>query len=197
MAGIKVRLNLLHHPNPPYTGAPSVPITDFEGQTRWVGPPVLYQESLSGGGFYAAKLQCEPYERDDWNTFAKFNVYGTEIVPSSEYSVYLVPSNGGPCSKPVQLYTARWGDVAAEFNPPSETQQPDISDVSALVDRFRNVLLAIPKAQAYLAGEPGNPFGELTHGVLSVPFGFGHISACVDAFRGGPYIYTIRPCPQP
>ena len=42
---------------------------------------------------------------------------------------------------------------------------------------------------------PGNPFGEITHAVLNVDFGFSHISVCVDAFRGVPYPYTIRPCP--
>ena len=41
-----------------------------------------------------------------------------------------------------------------------------------------------------MAGEPGNPFGEITPAVLNVAFGFSHISACVDAFRSVPYPYT-------
>ena len=51
------------------------------------------------------------------------------------------------------------------------------------------------KARALLAGEPGNIFGEITPPVLNVDFGFSHISACVDAFRGVPYPYSIASCP--
>jgi len=73
--------------------------------------------------------------------------------------------------------------------------QPDISDVSALVDKFRNAPSAPIKARGLLAGEPGNAFGEITPAVLSVDFGFSHISACVDAYRGAPYPYVISACP--
>jgi hypothetical protein len=90
--------------------------------------------------------------------------------------------------------TTRWGDVRAPYNPPDPSIQPDISDVSSLVDKFRSAPNAPIKARALLAGEPGNLFGEITPAVLNVDFGFSHISACVDAFRGVPYPYTIRTC---
>jgi len=73
--------------------------------------------------------------------------------------------------------------------------QPDISDVSALVDKFRSAPGAPPKVRGLLAGEPGNPFGEITPAVIGVDYGFSHISACVDAFRGAAYPYTIQACP--
>jgi hypothetical protein len=75
------------------------------------------------------------------------------------------------------------------------TVQPDITDVSVLVDKFRNAPGAPIKARALLAGEPGNPFGEITDPVIAVDFSFAHISACVDAFRGVPYPYTVSSCP--
>ena len=71
----------------------------------------------------------------------------------------------------------------------------DIADIRALVNKFRSAPGAPIKARALLAGEPGNPFGEITHPVLNVDLGFSHISACVDAFRGVPYPYTISTCP--
>jgi hypothetical protein len=73
--------------------------------------------------------------------------------------------------------------------------QPDVTDIGALVNKFRSAPDAPIKARAFLAGAPGNTFGEITDPVLDVDFGFGHISACVDAFRGVPYPYMIATCP--
>ena len=127
---------------------------------------------------------------------------GSAIVPSSSYKVdWLAQSCMGQeetCTdivKTVTLETARWGDVRPPYSPPDLSVQPDISDVSALVDKFRNAPGAPIKSRAILAGAPGNAFGEVTHEVLNVDFGFSHISACVDAFRGVPYPYTIQACP--
>lgn len=199
---IRVNLTSLHHVLPPYTGGPSVPFTSFEGQARWVGAPTQYVESSSSGTpFFAANLQCDPHYRD-WSTVSLLHVTGSAIVPSSLYDVENVSSNClgiedtcSAVSAAVQIGTRRWGDVETPFNPPSATVQPDVSDISALVDKFRSAPGAPIKARALLAGEPGNPFGEITSIVLSVDLGFSHISACVDAFRGVPYPYTISSCP--
>jgi hypothetical protein len=95
----------------------------------------------------------------------------------------------------VTVSTSRWGDVATPYNPPDPSDQPSISDVSALLDKFRNATGAPTKARTLLAGVPGNPDGEITHSILNVDYGFSHISACIDAFRGDPYPYTISSCP--
>lgn len=199
---LRVRLGSLHHVVPPYSGGPSVPFTSFEGQVRWVGPPAQYTESSSSGVlFWASALQCEPHYQD-WSTVGLLHVTGSAIVPSSVYEVENVAAScmgvEESClavSAPLTISTTRWGDVASPYNPPSPTVQPDISDISALVDKFRGAPGAPIKARALLAGEPGNPFGEITPPVLVVDFGFSHISACVDAFRGVPYPYTIQSCP--
>ena len=179
-----------------------MPFKSLEGQLRWVGPPGQHVEfSASGIPFYAAPLQCAPYYQD-WSTVGLLHVTGSPITPSSVYEVENVAarcmgteSTCSDVSAPVQLATTRWGDVRTPYNPPDPSVQPDISDVSARVDKFRNAPGAPIKARAILAGEPGNPFGEITPAVLSVDFGFSHISACVDAFRGVPYPYTIAMCP--
>jgi hypothetical protein len=187
---------------PPYTGGPSITFTSFEGQSRWVGPPTQYVESgASGIPFYASRLQCTPHYQD-WSTVGLLHVTGSAIAPSSSYGVEnLAASCQGSeascaaVSAPLSIATTRWGDVRTPYNPPDGSVQPDISDVSALVDKFRNAPGAPIKARALLAGEPGNNFGEITHAVLNVDFGFSHISACVDAFRGVPYPYTMSACP--
>jgi hypothetical protein len=50
---------------------------------------------------------------------------------------------------------------------------------------------ALIKARALLAGT--DTYGNIT--TLGIDLGFSHIVACVDAFRGKPYPYTIEPCP--
>ena len=199
---IRIWLSVLHHVNPLYTGGPSVPFTSFEGQVRWVGPPTQYVESSSSGvPFFTSPLQCAPHYQD-WSTVGLLHVTGSAITPSSIYEVENVAAScagiEATCttvSAPLTIATTRWGDVRSPYNPPDGSVQPDISDVSALVDKFRNAPGAPIKARGILAGAPGNTFGEVTHDVLNVDFGFSHISACVDAFRGVPYPYTISACP--
>lgn len=202
VGAIRVRLTSLHQVNPPYTGGPTIPFTSFEGQTRWVGPPQQYVESSSQPiPFWVSHLQCTPHYQD-WSGYPAVYVSGTEIVPSStyEYEMLYASCSGieDTCLDVSATYvaaTTRWGDVWTPFNPPDASVQPDVADISALVNKFRNAPGAPSKAQALLAGAPGNSFGQITHEVLNVDFGFSHISMCVDAFRGIPYPYAPASCP--
>ncbi len=190
---IRVTLASLHLVNPPYTGGPSVPFTGFEGQVRWVGPPSSYTESSAiPTPFFASHLQCTPHYQN-WTTVGLLHVTGSAIVPSSNYVVQTVAAscmgNESGCSAvsgALQLRTTRWGDVALPFNPPDGSIQPDFSDVSAEVDKFKSVVGAPVKARALLASASINIGPDLD---------FTHIAACVDAFKGLPYPYTIDSCP--
>ena len=194
---LRVGLTSLHHVVPPYSGGPSVPFTSFEGQSRWVGPPVQYVESASSGTpFYASVLQCTPHYRD-WSTVGLLHVTGSAIVPSSMYEVENVAAicsgieaNCTAVSAPLVIGTTRWGDVETPYNPPAPSTQPDLGDVSALVNKFRNAPGAPIKARALLVG--GDAFGAID---IATEFSFIHIAACVDAFRGRPYPHTIEACP--
>ena len=126
------------------------------------------------------------------------HVTGSAIVPSSVYEVENVAAscmgNESSCtavSPALTVSTTRWGDVETPYNPPSLTAQPDVGDISALVNKFRSSAGAPIKARAFLAGD--DAFGNIT--TLNVDLGFGHIAACVDAFRGKPYPFTIQACP--
>jgi hypothetical protein len=160
----------------------------------------------SGIPFYASQLECAPYYHD-WSALNPpvppiLHVTGSAVVPSSIYEVENVAAscmgnevNCMAVSTPLTISTTRWGDVWEPYNPPDGSVQPDITDVSKLVDKFRNAIGAPIKARGIQAGQPGDAFGEVTMPVMAVDFGFSHISACVDAFRGVPYPYTIRACP--
>lgn len=197
---IRVKLISLHHVNPPYSGGPSVPFMSFEGESRWVGQPAQYVESTSTGTpLFAASLRCTPYYQD-WSTIPLLHVTGSAIVPSSVYEITNVAS---PCmgieatctanSVPLTVNTTRWADVETPYNPPSTTTQPDLGDVAALVNKFKSVPGAPIKARALLAGD--DAFGNISTSTLSLDLGFGHIAACVDAFKGKPYPHTIQACP--
>ena len=96
-------------------------------------------------------------------------------------------------SAALEIKTTRWGDVEIPYNPPDPTLQPNLADVSALVNKFRSQAGAPIKARALLAGD--DAFGNISTTTMSVDFGFTHISACVDAFRGKPYPHTVSACP--
>ena len=196
---LRVKLVSLHHVDPPYTGGASVPFTVFEGQAMYVGPPTQYEESASGGTpFYASQLQCTPYYQD-WSTITLLHVSGEAIVPSSTYEVTnLAASCAGHesycslLSAALEIKTTRWGDVVEPFNPPGTDPQPDTSDISALVNKFKSAMGAPIKARALLAG--GNARGTMGPAEISPDFSFTQISLCVDAFKGLPYPYKPGKC---
>jgi hypothetical protein len=198
---IRVHLTSLHHPAPCYIEC--LPLfTLFEGQYVWVGPPQWYVESnATGTTFLASAVQCTPYYQD-WSTVGLLHVTGSAIIPSSAYHVEQVASScegresdsdclpaGANVSSQLQVKTTRWGDIDTPYNPPSTTAQPDVGDISALVNKFRSSSGAPIKARAWLAGVDG--FGSIS---MAQDLDFSHISACVEAFRGMTYPYKIGKC---
>ena len=192
---LRVKLVALHHVVPPYTGGVSTPFTLFEGLTQYVGQPVQYIcAACTYAPFYASKLQCEPYYHD-WTTVGLLHVTGEAIVPTSVYEVQNLAAScmgsEASCtavSTPLSIVTTRWGDVVDAFNPPSTTSQPDFGDIAALVNKFKGAPGAPIKARALLAG---NARGNID---IVPDLGFGHISACVDAFKGLAYPYKPGKC---
>lgn len=179
---LRVTLTSLHHVDPPYSGGTATDFSSFEGNVRWVGPPTEYVESSTNPAtFHAATLQCTPFYQD-WSTVGLLHITGREIVPSSVYTLENVAiscqGNEAGCaevSSALELNTNRWADVVAPFSGQTPTVQPDISDVSALVDKFRSAPGAPLKVQALLVSDVPDMEGDID---------FTQISAAVDAFRG-------------
>jgi len=194
-SAIRVTPTSLHHVSPPYTGGASIPFTLFEGQSQYVGPPAQYVESASSGTpFYASQLQCTPHYQN-WSTIGLLHVTGEAIVPSSTYNVENLAAscsgNEPSCtavSTPLAILTTRWGDVETPYNPPVSDPQPDTSDISALVNKFKSALGAPIKARSLLFGDSR---GRID---IAPDLNFSHISACVDAFKGLPYPYKPGKC---
>jgi hypothetical protein len=202
---LRVRLTTLHLVVPPYTGAPSIQFTLFQGQSVYVGPPATYVESSgTPTPFKSSYTTCTPHYRD-WNTVGLLHVQGSAIVPSSTYQVENVSSvcqgvegvgeclsGGDNVSAQIEIKTTRWGDVEVPYNPPDPTAQPSIADVTAMVAKFRNTAGAAIKARVLIAGN--NAFGEISVSTTTNDFNFTHIAACVDAFRGQAYPFKMGKC---
>jgi hypothetical protein len=208
ITAIRVDLVELQSPLPP--NAPQYPAQDFSayefaptctdpgGCVRWVGPAGTFLESQdvpSRGSFQAARLQCTPYYRD-WSSLGLIYVVGPDVVPSSKYDIRQfaqsctgVESACTAVSAPLRVSTGRSGDVSAPFQsaaPP--LTQPNALDVTALVNKFRNLatgVLSKPLAQM----QPNLP--DLNADVNALD-----VVAVVDAFRGFAYPFS-GPCVCP
>ncbi|MFH1108460.1 MAG: hypothetical protein V1790_04580 [Planctomycetota bacterium] len=141
-------------------------------------------------------MQCSPFYFD-WVTETEtkpITVVGAEILPSSEYRVQ---AYGASCkgsevgctniSAAVRMLTRRSGDVAARFNPPDSSTQPDAIDVTQLVNKFKNV-----------PGSPIKPIAQLQPNLpeLNADIDASDIVAVVDAVKGFAYPFG-GPCPCP
>jgi hypothetical protein len=179
-----------------YESATCTAAGEANGCVRWAGKPGTFLESQgnSGAGNYrAARLQCTPFYHD-WSGEGLIHVVGAEVVPSSTYEVEnLAESCIGiedtctALSMPLTIRSARSGDVAAPYNPPGTTTQPDAIDVTQLVNKFKN-----------LPGAPIKPIAQLQPNLpeLNADINALDVVAVVDAFKGSAYPFS-GPCPCP
>jgi len=195
---ISVELAELMHPVPPVP--PPNQATDYsaiEGQLRFVGPVEDCVESENPPStFKCATLQCMPTYLD-WSAVlgdATLHVRGSEIVPSSTYLIRHVPFacrgtevECAATSDPLTITTQRWGDVIEPFQdvtPGAPLTQPNIIDVAAVVDKFKNIPTATTEARADLTP-------ALPDGVTNVA----DIVGVVDGFKGLVYLFPMNDCP--
>lgn len=199
VTALRVKFVSLHNVVPPYNGGPTVPFSLFNGLSVWVGPPGTYMESTANQTpFHAAFTRCTPHYQD-WTTVGLLHVTGSHIVPSSIYHVEQVPidcqGQEVDCafvSPHVEIRTTRWGDVDEDFNPPSPGVQPDVEDISSIVDKFKSKPGAPIKAR--VVNTPSNAFGEITTLQLTQDTSILAVNSCVDAFRGPPYPSRMGKC---
>jgi len=189
--------NLPQNPPPNFSAFESgATCSDSIGCVRWVGKPGTFLESQDNpglGSFKAARLECTPYYHD-WTIEGLIHIVGGEIVPSSTYTIETLAATcagiEGSCtsvSSPLEVRTARSGDVELPFNPPSTSTQPDVTDVAQLVNKFKNLAGALPKASTQL--QPN--VQELNADINALD-----VVAVVDAVKQKAYGFS-GPCPCP
>ena len=168
------------------------------GRHLWVGEPRLITEQAGTGGdteptFLGANLQCTP-AYTDFGVLGTVCVFDDAIVPSGVYDVQAIIEGCAAAvepnySEPLGVSTSgRWGDVTGGWNgmewlPPDGTV--DFTDITAVVEKFRNLPDALTKARADLVGEVPDSLVD-----------FMDISAVVDGFKGFGYPYAVpEDCP--
>ncbi|MBI1825869.1 MAG: hypothetical protein HY287_05900 [Planctomycetes bacterium] len=196
ISALRVTLNSLQHPQPPnFPQFPPQNFSAFEGQVRWVGPPQDCDETESPSTtFKCAFLQCTPVYAD-WSSLLNGNwlhVTGAEVMPSSAYTFDQLNAscqgNEQSCAdiaKSAQVTTARWGDCVSAYqlaSPP--LTQPNITDITAIINKFKGVPGAISRTRAQLVP---NSIAVVQH--ISIA----DVAAGVDTFIALEY---VQPGPQ-
>jgi len=159
----------------------------------WVGAPSDVSEASGNSGstppptFHAARLQCTPHCMD-WGALPVVHVFDDEIVPGVTYAVQAVDcacevTNDAEFSLVGFIAMSRWGDVVGDCSvtpclPPDGNV--DFIDISAVVDKFRN-----------LPGAPVKARVDVSPAVPDKVIDFVDISYVVDAFRGNDYPFAL------
>ncbi len=196
---VRVELTSIHRPVPDNAETfPAPDLTMHEGELRWVGPVgncVDTEEPLLE--YRCAQLQCKPHYADDWGT-EPINVTGAAITPSSLYTVRTVPrvcrGNEPQCglaSAPLLIRTQRWGDILTPFQlpegEPGTANQPDVRDLTAMVDRIAEAGRFVSFPTAKLHRNVPDP---------STKINVTDLTDAVDAVKSAAYPFT-GPCTCP
>jgi hypothetical protein len=167
------------------------PFDTFNGDAWFVGQPFEVTEASSSDSdnpaptFWAATLQCGAPHYDDWSQYGIVHAYDAGIIPGASYAIQAIAADcalgeEANYSETLVVVTSVLGDVAgascgSSCNPPQGVV--DFVDISAEVDKFKNVPAALLKSRADL----------ISNDVLSpIPdrkVDFVDIASCVDAFR--------------
>jgi len=167
-----------------------------EGTQLWLDAPMTYSEiaGRSDGTsptFAVSRLSCEPVFLD-WSGVGVVHVTDGMIVPGASYEVQAVDLACGVgaeeyYSGPLRLTTAGWGDITRDCSVSpcaASGDGVDFVDITAVVDKFRNLPTAPPKARTDLA--PGTPDQKVD--MIDV-------ARVLGAFRGEAYPFTVTdPC---
>jgi len=164
----------------------------LNGKTLWVGPP--YQLSDNSGTtddtppvFTAAYLQCDPHYTD-WSQYGTIHAYHRGIVPDATYTIQAIeegcPVDDEGCyTTGLAVSTNKWGDIVGDCDETGCTLPNgivDFTDIMSLVDKFRNLPLAVSK-----------PRGDIGDELPDRRVGFIDVSWTVHTFQGGGYPFYV------
>jgi len=134
--------------------------------------------------FWAATLGCEPAYAD-WTVYGCVDVFDDAIVPGATFAVEVITegcdrTNSGNYSLPLNVTLSAIGDAVSDCGVAPCTAPEgvvDFVDISAVVDKFRNLPGAPRKARVDLINS------DVAQALPDKKVDFVDISYCVDAFR--------------
>jgi predicted outer membrane repeat protein len=187
--------------------SPPPSLSQFEGQTRWLGAPVeiVDEAAPTPPNYIGAPLACTAAGAGvrDWSPAglaATFGVdadtsriffYDSGVVPCSVYEVSHCSDamNEATCSDPVLVFTSRMADAWPPFE---VVGQPSFTDINAVVGKYKGIPFApgnppLGGAPEWHAFQKGNVVGDYNLSVVNKKVGFLDIGVAVDGYKGIPY----------
>jgi hypothetical protein len=154
--------------------------------------------------FWGAELGCDPYFTD-WTQYEFVHVWDEGIIPNGEYDLQVIdyscmelpgweddPRAWSPLVRSTQ---SDWADLVEDCttcpcSPPEGSTT--IQDVTAVLDKFKNLSCNVKKARADLEGAPAGD-ARIPDQVISIT----DVTRCLEAFRGEDYPPPGFPPPSP
>lgn len=190
-----------------------IPFDVLNGTSMWAGPPIEIcgnsgqnasvapadcgpaqgsPPDQPGPTSFFSLLQCDPFYVD-WSQFGVVNIHHQNIVPSSIYEIQSISDNCEPLdessfSEPLTVITSLWGDVVKDCTispcPPPDGSVDIVTDVTAILDSFRNT-----------PGAPSKSRTDIEPAPLDFKINFTDVTLCLGAFSGAEYPFDPLPFP--
>jgi choice-of-anchor B domain-containing protein len=161
------------------------PFESFESTYMWVDTPQDIVDTIDPvTTVKRSRLTCGPVYAD-WGSMGSVLIADDEIVPGGLYEVQQISllcdrSMEANYSAPADAASsAKWGDMVGGDASDPPDGDTNFSDISAMVDKFKNETGAVRIDIADL--QPGEPDGVID---------FDDISADVDAYKGYSYPFS-------
>ncbi|MGD2110403.1 MAG: hypothetical protein PVI86_13565, partial [Phycisphaerae bacterium] len=165
----------------------------LNGKTMWLGPPAARSEASGTTGpepepaVTVSYLQCAPHYAD-FGELDTVHAYHKGIIPNGVYTIQATKEgcpveDEGCYTSGLTLTTSMWGDVVGdcEGNACSAPNGvTDFRDITALVDKFKNVPGAVSK-----------PRGDIGDEIPDGRVDFLDTGLAVHSFRGAGYPFVV------
>jgi hypothetical protein len=188
--------------------SPPPSLSQFEGQTRWLGAPVeiVDEAAPTPPNYIGAPLACMAAEAElrDWSgagletsfggdaDSSRIYFFDTAVVPCSVYEVSHCadPLNQATCSAPVLIFTSRMADAWPPFAP--APGQPSFTDINTHVNKYKGIPFTpgnppLGGAPEWHTLEKGNVVADYNVSVANKKVGFLDIGVAVDGYKSIPY----------
>jgi hypothetical protein len=167
--------------------------------TRQGAPCPIQVGDLSSTTLWASEMDCTPYYTD-WTQYGVVHVFDEGITPGGVYDIQVINSAASLViesnySDPLTMIQSTWADLVKDCTttpcgPPDGTT--GIVDVSAVLDKFKNLTGNVIKARADLEGSPSGD-----HRIPDQMINITDVTYCLGAFLGQTYPAPGFPAPRP
>jgi hypothetical protein len=190
------------------------PYDTWNGLDLYVQPPQVYCENagtsqgacpgqvggLPSTTFLASTLDCTPPDAYDWAGAGTVHVFHEGIIPGGIYHVQVADSScatgvEASWSLPLVVEMSSWADLVQDCTT-TPCKPPDgsaaIADVTAVLDKFKNLQGNVIKARADLEGSPAGD-----HRLPDQSINITDVTYCLGSFLGEQYPGPGFPPPSP